>query len=333
MKTLLAVDVGGTKTELALFDLHGKGLEPAQRFTGPSAGHKGIEEIIKKFLADTGARPELACLGVAGIVAGGKARITNLPWLMDEQILAKKFALAHVKLINDMTALCAVLSSLATGDLLSLQQGQGQKDGTRAVIAPGTGLGEGYLIETEAVFLPRGSEGGHADFAPVNDEQIALLKWLGKGSKPVSCEMLCSGMGIPALYSFCRDKGDIAETAEIREQLDDARDPTPVIVNGAISPVPCPLCIKTMELFLSILGSEAGNLALKLYALGGLYLGGGLMPRLTGKISFTPFIEAFGRKEKMAHLMAQIPVRLILKRDAVLCGAAVFGRRYFQQYL
>jgi len=333
MKTLLAIDVGGTKAELALFDLHGQGLEPGQHSVVPCAGYSGIEEIVKEFLAGIGARPDFACIDVAGVVAEGKAKITNLPWTLDEQVLAKKFAFAGVKLINDMTALASVLSSLESADLQTLQQGKEQQDEIKAVIAPGTGLGEGYLMETRSVFLPKGSEGGHADFAPVNDEQIQLVKWLGKESRPVSYETLCSGLGVPTLYAFLKDQGEILETDAIRKQLTTVRDRTPVIIGGAVSEDPCPLCQRTMELFLSILGSEAGNLVLKLYALGGLYIGGGLMPRLAGKISFAPFIQAFGRKEKMEHLMARIPVRLVQKRDAVLCGAAVFGRRYFHEFL
>ncbi len=329
MKSLLAIDVGGTKADMALFDLQSRSLEPMQRHVTQCADHTGIEEIIKDFLDETGVPPAYACLDVAGVIEDGKAHITNLPWVVDEQSLAKKFSFSGVKLINDMTALCSVLSSLEKDDLLTLQPGGSHQEGTRAVIAPGTGLGEGYLIETETVFLPQGSEGGHTDFAPVDDEQLDLLIWLGKKKRPVSYEMLCAGLGIPDLYAFCKEHSDLGERDEIKEQLRSSRDRTPVIVNGAIEKDPCPLCRKTMDLFLSILGSEAGNLALKLYSLGGLFIGGGLMPRLAGKIAFTSFTEAFLRKEKMEDLMVQIPIHLILKPDAVLCGAAVFGRRFF----
>jgi glucokinase len=331
MKTLLAVDVGGTKAELALFDLYGRDFMPVRRTIVPCAGHRGIEEIISAFLHDTKTGPDFACLGVAGVVQDRKARITNLPWLMDEETLAREFTLAGVKLINDMTALCASIATLASSDsdLQSLQEGKIEKEGAKAVIAPGTGLGEGYLIESDTTFLPRGSEGGHTDFAPVNDEQLELLQWLRRKTQPVSCEMLCSGLGIPTLYDFYLERGRVPETEAIRERLKEVTDRTPVILGGAIAATPCPLCLKTMELFLSILGSEAGNLALKLYATGGLYIGGGILPRLVGKIPFTGFIEAFRRKAKMGDLMARIPVRLILKRDAVLCGAAGFGRKYF----
>jgi glucokinase len=267
---------------------------------------------------------------VAGVIKDGVARITNRPWLISEDGLAREFCLAGVKLVNDMTALCAAISSLEAKDLLPLQQGRMQKEGPKAVIAPGTGLGEGYLIETRGAFLPMGSEGGHTDFAPVDDEQLDLLHWLRQRTQPVSCEMLCSGLGIPALYDFLREQGTVPETDAIEVLLKDAGDRTPVILGGAIGgETPCPLCRKTMELFLSILGSEAGNLALKIYATGGLFIGGGIPPRLIGKISFDPFMQAFRRKAKMADLLAEIPVNLILKRDAVLCGAADFGRRFF----
>ena len=330
MKTLLAVDVGGTKAELALFDLHGRTFAPMQRAVVPCAGHAGIEEIIAAFLHGADPRPDVACLGVAGVIDAGVARITNLPWLISEEALAHEFSLAGVKLINDMTALCSALPDLAGADLLPLQEGRRRMGGTRAVIAPGTGLGEGYLIETETAFLPRGSEGGHTDFAPVTDEQLQLLQWLRRRTQPVSVEMLCSGLGIPALYDFLREQGSMAETGSIGVQLRGAADRTPIILNAAIkADDPCPLCLRTMELFLSILGSEAGNLALKLYATGGLYIGGGIPPRLSGRLSFAPFLQAFRRKARMEDLMAGIPVDLILKRDAVLCGAAGFGRRLF----
>jgi glucokinase len=329
IKTLLAVDVGGTKTELALFDLHGQTCEPMRRAIYPCAGQTGIQTIITAFLNDSKVRPDFACLGVAGVVEEGTARITNLPWLITEKALAGEFSLAGVKLINDMTALCAAIPTLTSADLQPLQKGWIEKDGTKAVIAPGTGLGEGYLIETETVFVPRGSEGGHTDFAPVDDEQIELLQWLRQTTQPVSYEMLCSGLGIPTLYDFCREQGRFPETEAIRERLKAVTDLTPVILDGAIAAAPCPLCRKTMELFLSILGSEAGNLALKLYTTGGLYIGGGLLPRLGGRLPFTAFIQAFRRKSKMEGLLARIPVMLILKRDAVLCGAAEYGRRFF----
>jgi len=329
-ETLLAVDVGGTKTELALFDLQGKGREPLQRAVSPCAGHEGVEEIIRAFLDDTRFRPDFACLGVAGIIRDGAARLTNLPWLIEEETLAREFSLAGVRIINDMTALCAALSNLEGADLLTLQAGRMEKGGTRAVIAPGTGLGEGSLIADGSTFQPRGSEGGHADFAPADDEQIALLQWLRTKTRPVSCEMLCSGLGIPALYDFCRQSGPIPETAAIREELRKAADRTPIILAGAIAASPCPLCSRTMELFLSILGSEAGNLALKLYATGGLYIGGGIPPRLSGHIPFTGFLEAFRRKANMEELLANIPVHLIVKRDAVLLGAAAYGSQIFR---
>ena len=329
MAILLAVDVGGTKTELALFNCAALDFAPVRRQVVACAGHGGLEEIIAAFLAGGGPRPEYACLGVAGIVEGGSAKITHLPWRLDEGKLAQRFDLDGVRLVNDMTALCAALTSLADTDLLELQPGQPVADGTRAVIAPGTGLGEGYLLASGAVFLPQGSEGGHCDFAPATDEQMELLSWLDPRKRPVSFEMVCSGLGIPTLYAFCRDQEPASESAAVARSLQTAEDKTPIIIDGALASEPCPLCRRTLDLFLSILGSEAGNLALKLYALGGLYLGGGILPRLAGRISFSPMLDAFCRKGRMAELMTRVPLKLILKRDVVLSGAAAYGRQLF----
>jgi glucokinase len=330
MKTLLAADIGGTKSELALFDLYGETFEPMARAIYPCDSSDGIEEILLSFLSQAEVWPDFACLDVAGVVAGGEAKMTNRSWRMNEEAMAKAISVAGVKLINDMTALCAVIPALDTTDVLLLQEGLEQKNGTKAVIAPGTGLGQGYLIEDETLFLPRGSEGGHADFAPADDEQLELLQWFWPKKQPVSFEMFCSGLGIPTLYDFCRQRHGMVEKETIRQRLGSEGDPTKVIVEGATAESPCPVCQKTMELFLSILGSEAGNLALKLYATGGLYLGGGILPRLVGKISFLGCVEAFRKKAKMEELMARIPVKLIRKRDAVLCGAARYGRKFFQ---
>jgi glucokinase len=198
----------------------------------------------------------------------------------------------------------------------------------RAVIAPGTGLGEGFLVGVGGHVLVQGSEGGHCDFAPTCAIQAELLAWMRSRhpGEPVSYETFCSGMGIPLLYAFFKASG-MAESATIREGLEAVADQTPVIVGGAIDGRnPCPLCAKTMDTFLAILGAEAGNLALKLYSTGGLYIGGGIMPRLAGRLSFAPLLAAFNHKEKMEALMQSIPVRLITRKDAALLGAAGHGK-------
>lgn len=329
MKTLLAADIGGTKCEVAVFSLAGDEYQPLASCRYPSREHAGIEDILTLFMRDSGLRPDYACLGVAGVTGRDVATVTNLPWVIDSRRLAEAFGFSRVALLNDMTAVCASIAILGDGDWLELQPGDGEGGEMAAVIAPGTGLGEGLLFRSAEVFFPRGSEGGHADFAPVSEEQEELLRWMLRRGGPVSYEDLIAGPGIPFLYDFLCQSGRYAETAAVRTALRDAVDRTPVIVDAAIGERPCPLCRRTVELFLDILGSEAGNLALKLYAKGGLYIAGGIVPRLVGHFPFAGFLANFRRKGKMEQLMASFPIRLITCRNAALLGVARYGRNAF----
>jgi glucokinase len=326
MTTFLAADIGGTKCELAVFALTDSGYQPLATGRYRSRDFAGIEEIIALFQQESGYRPEYACLGVAGVIEKETADVTNLPWNIDAGRLMRTSGFRRVVLLNDLTALCASIALLEGDDLVELQRGEEMPGEMIAVIAPGTGLGEGMLLQSGEVFFPRGCEGGHADFAPVNEEQAELLAWMMDKRRPVSYEDLIGGPGIAFLYDFLRDSGKIPETAALVPMLAAAEDRTPIIVGGALAQVPCPLCRRAVDLFLAILGSEAGNLALKLYARGGLYIGGGIMPRLAGKISYDGLIENFRRKGKMEKLMETIPVRLITRKDAALLGAARYGR-------
>jgi glucokinase len=339
MALLLAADIGGTKSAMAVFDLQG-GLrsEPLRQGVYASHDFSGIQELINVFLEVTGYKPEYACLAVAGVIGRGRAEMTNLPWVISESLLAEQFGFTGVWLINDLTAVCSSLPLLQEGDCIELQSGKesngGQVSdisaprGTQAVIAPGTGLGEGFLVQKGEVIWAQGTEGGHCDFAPTDATQAALLDWMRQHhpwSVPISYEMLCSGLAIPTLYAFFKESG-VEETKNIGAALAEAVDKTPVIVTGALDEEnPCLLCRKSVELFLAILGAEAGNLALKLYSTGGLYIGGGILPRLAGRISFVPFLAAFNNKEKMTGLMATIPVRMIIRKDTALLGAASYG--------
>jgi len=331
MSLLLAADIGGTKCTLAVFDLRndlGTSV-PLVQGVYASRDFGGIVELVSVFLRESGCAPEYACLAVAGVVGNGQAEMTNLPWTICESLLATRFGFAGVWLINDLTAVCSSLSLLREDDCLELQPGVEMFGGVRAVIAPGTGLGEGFLVQAGGVTWAQGTEGGHGDFAPTDATQAALLDWMRRQHPwpvPLSYEMLCSGLAIPTLYAFFKASG-IAETKVVHAALAQAEDQTPVIVGGALDiENPCLLCRKAVELFLAILGAEAGNLALKLYSTGGLYIGGGIMPRLVGRISFAPMLAAFNNKEKMGALMATIPVRLITRKDTALLGAANYGR-------
>lgn len=327
---LLAADIGGTKSELAIFSLTGAetGSLGQQRFI--NAEFSGVEELLHHFLAGFEQPPRVACLAVAGIVSGDKAEMTNLPWQLDCRRLEKRFGFRRVILINDLTAVCSSLAMLQPADLLEIQAGGGQQGEVCGVVAPGTGLGEGLLVRFGEQLFVRGSEGGHTDFAPVDEEQLALLAWMRKKMQPVSYEMLIAGPGLANLYDFCREYHHLRESAWIVEAMSRVKDRIPVIVGGATGAIgaqPCPLCRRVIDLFLSILGSEAGNLALKLYAMGGIYLGGGILPRLAEQVGFAGFLKSFQAKGQMSGLMKGIPVKLILRKDAALLGAVRFARQ------
>jgi glucokinase len=326
LATLFAADIGGTKSELAIFQESDGDFRLLVQKRYANAGFSGVEEIISSFLSEFQYQPQVACVAVAGVVAGNRVKLTNLPWLIDSRALEMRFGFHRVKLINDLTAIATALSHLGPDDLAEIQTGTRDGGEMCGVIAPGTGLGEGWLLESQGRVFARGSEGGHCDFAPVDDEQMALLAWMHKRQKPVSYETLIAGPGLAHLYQFCRHYHGISESPAIVEAMNLAEDRIPVILDGAIRENSCPLCRRTIELFLTILGSETGNLALKLYARGGMYLGGGILPRLFGKVAFDGFLRSFCAKGPMTKLMQTIPVQIILKTDAALLGAAHSGR-------
>ena len=325
---ILVADLGGTKCDLAVSAPPQVGLGLLQKTRYVCREFSGFSEILATYRRDTGVNAELAVIAVAGVVTADRARVTNLPWSVAQNELTQN-GISQVLFVNDLTALCAAVPLLAETDTVCIRQGDPEQLSPIAVIAPGTGLGEGYLTPCADRWHYQGSEGGHTDFAPATAEQIDLLRFMQTRFPAVSYEMLASGSGMPSLYTFFRDACAMKETPEIRQQLAHADNPTAVICSGALAKRSCPLCQKTIELFLSILGAEAGNLALKIYARGGVYLGGGILPRLWGRISFEPFIQAFTNKAKMGDLLSGIPVRLIVNADAALIGAAAIGRRQF----
>jgi len=330
MATLFAADIGGTKSELAIFSLIGADNRSVVQKRYANAQFAGIEEIIEQFLAEVDHIPQFACLAVAGVVADERARLTNLPWTIDCRHLEKRFGFHRAVLINDLTAVCSSIALLESADLMKIQAGSGQGGEVRGVVAPGTGLGEGLLVEFCGRLFARGSEGGHTDFAPVDAEQIALLGWMRQKIQPVSYETLIAGPGLAHLYDFCKEYHHLLESPWIGAAMAEEADRIPIIVAGAVGKIgssPCPLCRRVVDLFLSILGSEAGNLALKLYAMGGIYLGGGILPRLVGSFTFDRFLKSFHAKGQMSNLMRDIPVYLILRKDAALIGAAGFARQ------
>lgn len=329
MPLLLAGDIGGTKSDLALFDLAGK-------LTDPPHIHKyyknkefdNFDQILRDFLGNSW-QPDFGCLGVAAVVRNGEAQLTNLDWVLNNQQLQNTFNIPRITLINDLTAICSSLPLLKEDDLIPIQQGIPEKNGIFAVIAPGTGLGEGFCVNQDSFFFPQGSEGGHSDFAPVNREQAEMLFYLQNTvSAPVSYELLCSGKGIPNIFDFFAFTNHVRNNQQFKK-IAQADDRTPLIIEGATTDPPCPLCTKTLAVFLEILGAEAGNLALKTYATGGVFIGGGILPRIRNTVSFAPLLHSFQNKEKMKKLMSTIPVHLIIRRDAALFGTASYGWQMF----
>ncbi len=323
---LLAGDIGGTKTSLALFSSENGPRSPLAQATFASDIYPSLEALVREFLAQVDVSLDRASFGVAGPVVGGQAEITNLPWVLDEIRLADALALTTVRLLNDLDAVAYALPILEEDDLRTLNEGRPVADGALAIIAPGTGLGEAFLTWDGSRYVPHASEGGHADFAPTNALELRLLQYLLDRFEHVSYERVCSGRGLPNIYAYLRDSGYAEEPPLLAEQLAAAEDPTPIIVKAALDEgAQHELCIATLNNFVSILGAEAGNLALRVVATGGVYLGGGIPPRILPVLANGEFMHAFQTKGRLSELMARIPVYVILNPKAALMGAACYG--------
>jgi len=320
---VLAGDIGGTKTSLALFAAE-SGLEaPLAEATFPSSDYPCLEVLVQEFLARTKTEVHVARFGVAGPVVEGRAKITNLPWIMDEAKISQTLGIASVHLLNDLFAMACAVPFLTDKDLHVLNTGRVVSGGTMAVVAPGTGLGEAYLTWDGKAYRPHPSEGGHTDFGPSNALEAGLLHDLLERFDHVSYERVCSGMGLVNIYAYLKECGYAEEPEWLAEEMASARDRTPVIIKAALDEGrPCTLCTTTIDMFLSILGAEAGNMALKVMASGGVYLGGGIPPRLLPALESGPFMAAFRRKGRMSQLMEDIPIYVILNPKAALMGAA-----------
>ena len=319
MTNILAGDIGGTKTILAVFSSEKKRV-PLVEKTFKSKDFFGLESIIVDFFSRTEIEISHACFGVAGPVNQDRARLTNLDWEIDSRNVEKETGISHVMLVNDLVAVSSAVPFLESGDLITLNKGIPDPAGTIAVIAPGTGLGEAFLTWNGSCYQAFPSEGGHA---PTTDLEMELLAWLREKIDHVSYEQVCSGLGIPQLYSFLKEKGYDRETDWLADKLRKAPDPNPVIMEGALGKRKCSLCQQTLAMFVSILASEAGNMAVNLLARGGVYLGGGIPGRILPALQEKEFLAGFCRKGRMAGLLHEIPVHVILNTKAALLGAAI----------
>lgn len=322
-KAFLAGDIGGTKTRLALFAPESGVRAPLSEAIFASRDYPSLEALAGEFISRLDTRIEYASFGVAGPVVNGQARITNLPWVMDEAGLADTLHLKSAHLLNDLEAIARAVPSLDAGDLVMLNRGLPAARSAIAVIAPGTGLGEAFLIWDGAGYRACPSEGGHTDFAPNTELETRMLRYLRGRLSHVSWEHVCSGSGLPNIYAFLKDSGHAEEPDWLSDQLATANDPTAVIVSMALNPDrPCRLCRSALDTFIAILGAEAGNLALKVMATGGVYLGGGIPPRIMPALRGGMFMDAFGSKGRLSRMMTQIPVYVIMNPKAALWGAA-----------
>jgi glucokinase len=321
---LLAGDIGATKTALALFDEGGPDLAPARSATLPSRAWGGLEAAVRAFLAaGPPVRVSAACFGVPGPVVDGRAEPVNLPWRVDEESLAAAIPAPRVRLLNDLVATAHGVLALGPEALLTLQPGR-PRAGHRAVIAAGTGLGEAIVVRDGERWLVVASEGGHADFAPRTELELELLRAFAKQFGHVSWERVLSGPGLVETYRFLRARSARPEPDWLRDRL--AGDDPAAVIAGAGLEASDPVCVQALDLFVSVYGAEAGNLALKALALGGVYVAGGIAPKIRARLVRGDFLAAFTDKGRLSDLMASIPVHVVLEPAAALLGAARCAR-------
>jgi len=322
---LLAGDVGGTKTDLAIYSNEAGPHSPLAETEVHSADYPSLQAIVTEFLFKAKIPVDRACFDVAGPVIEGHVKTTNLPWSMDESSLAKELNLKSVHLMNDLEAMAWAIPVLRPTDVCTLNVGVPSPKGCIAVVAPGTGLGESFLTWDGSHYVAHSSEGGHADFAPTDERQIRLLEFMLKRFDHVSVEHVCSGIGIPNIYQCLREIEHLPEKPEVAKLIASAKDPSVAIINSAVDPHNrCKLCAATIDTFVSILASEAANLALKVFATGGVYLAGGIPVHILSLLPDLDFMESFKRKGRFTELMERIPIHIVTAR-AALVGAATYG--------
>ena len=328
---LLAGDVGATKTNFALFDVQAIVRELSEARTFQNENYASFDNLLKEYLAEIAVVPQALSLGVAGPVNDGQVRFTNRQWTLDSRHLQSNFSFSHVWLLNDLKATAQAVPLLGSEDLQVLKVGQPDPAGSIALIAPGTGLGEAYLTVRDGEYRAHASEGGHSDFAPRNELQDELLQYLRQQYEHVSYEQVCSGIGLPNIYNFLRDAGHAEEPAWLLHLFGQAKDPTAIIVEAALDlEKKSIICQMTLDIFIEILAAETGNLALKVGASGGVYIGGGIPPRILTPLSNGSFERHFVAKGQYRDYLERIPVQVVLNPQTALLGAADYGLRKLQ---
>ena len=317
---ILAGDVGGTKAQFALFEHGAHPRSPVSEDRLPTAGSASLESIVREFLARTGSRPERIVLGIAGPVENNACITTNLPWRVDGNAMGGSLG-TPVTLLNDLEATAWGLQTLGPDDLVTLQPGVAG-GGNRALIAAGTGLGEAMLVRNGEAWHPVASEGGHVDFGPRDALEDELLHWLRGRYGRVSYERILSGPGLADLYRFFREIRRGEEPAEIARRFDHADQPAAIVTETALDGS-CERARLVLERFVQIYGAETGNLALKALALGGVFVGGGIAPRMLPALTDGRFIRAFFEKGRLSPILTRVPVSVVLDSRTAVWGAAV----------
>lgn len=319
---VLAGDVGGTKTRLAVFDVAGTRLDTLSERSYPSGHYASLDDIVQDFLSRENATCRQACFGIAGPVVRGRAETTNLPWIVEAQAMATRFGFERVSLINDLEANAWGIGALSEDDFQVLSAGRSDARGNASIIAAGTGLGEAGLYWDGQRHWPFASEGGHADFSPGSDLEIALLEYLRQRFAHVSWERVVSGMGLVNLHDFLRVHRDVATPSWLSEEM--SAGDAAAAISGAALQARDALCVEALELFVRLYGVEAGNHALKIMATGGVYIGGGIAPKILEKLKGPLFMEGFLAKGRMRPLLEAMPVRVILNERTALYGPALY---------
>jgi glucokinase len=320
---ILAGDIGGTNSRLALFREEGGSLHLSHERKYPSREHNGLEEILNVFLDEAAERVHSACLGIAGPVFRGQVQASNLPWLIDAQQLSRQSGIETVWLINDLEAHASGISDLQENDLVSLNSAAPQ-EGNAALIAAGTGLGETALFWDGRRHHVFASEGGHADFAPRTDLEIALLQYLRNKFGRVSYERVLAGRGFKNIYDFLCDTKMEIPPDWLQQEIATAADPSAVITQRGLEGK-ASICERTLDIFVAVYGAEAGNLALRMLARGGVFLSGGIAVKILPKLKGAAFLDAFTAKGRLSPLLEKVPVKVIVNEKVGLIGAARYA--------
>ena len=323
---ILVGDIGGTKTNLALFELRDKSLHVVAQHQFTSREFGSLNEVITLFMQKS-SMPSIdaACFGIAGPVIKGRCRTTNLPWDITTSDLQGHLAISKVRLLNDLEATAYGMLYLPEDEFVDLNPKGRVMDGNRAVIAAGTGLGEAMLYYDGTVYHPIGSEGGHSDFAPLTPQQDALLKWMrNRYPGHVSFERILSGPGVYTLYEFLVES-DFAAQPTSMLNIPEGKDHSAMVSECALKERN-PLCMEALRLFAEIYGAEAGNLALKSMSLGGVYIGGGIAPKILPVLANNHFMNGFLSKGRFNEMLQAMQVKVSLNTETALLGAAYYAR-------